>query len=90
MRDSERQRHRQRGGEKQAPCRKPDVGLDPTSGTQSGTPGPRPEPNAAAQLLTHPGVPRSGMFLSVTYIQMVWQKEVYVWAERYEVGVPRC
>ena len=34
MRDTEikRQRHRQR--EKQAPCREPDVGLDP--GTQSG------------------------------------------------------
>ena len=29
MRDRERQRHRQR--EKQAPCREPDVGLDPES-----------------------------------------------------------
>ena len=29
MRDTERQRHRQR--EKQAPCREPDVGLDPGS-----------------------------------------------------------
>ena len=27
MRDTERQRHRQK--EKQAPCREPDVGLDP-------------------------------------------------------------
>ena len=29
MRDTERDRHRQR--EKQAPCREPDVGLDPGS-----------------------------------------------------------
>ena len=35
MRDRERERHRQR--EKQAPCREPDVGLDPQ------TPGSRPE-----------------------------------------------
>ena len=34
-RESKRQRHRQR--EKQAPCREPDVGLDP------GSPGSRPE-----------------------------------------------
>ena len=34
MRDTERQRHRQR--EKQAPCGKPDAGLDP------GTPGVMP------------------------------------------------
>ena len=33
-RERERQRHKQR--EKQAPCREPDVGLDP------GTPGSRP------------------------------------------------
>eukprot|EP00071_Canis_lupus_P038742 XP_022272299.1 uncharacterized protein LOC102151387 isoform X3 [Canis lupus familiaris] len=45
----ERQRHRQR--EKQAPCRGPDVGLNP------GTPGSRPEPKADAQLLSHPGIP---------------------------------
>ena len=36
MRDRERQRHRQRG--KQAPCREPDVGLDP------GIPGSHSEP----------------------------------------------
>ena len=45
----ERQRHRQK--EKQAPCREPDVGLDP------GTLGSRPEPKADTQLLSHPGVP---------------------------------
>ena len=45
----EKQRHRQR--EKQAPCREPDMGLDPK------TPGSRPEPKADAQPLSHPGVP---------------------------------
>ena len=50
----ERQKHKQRE-EKQAPCRKPDVGLDP------GTPGSHPEPKADAQPLSHPGVP--GLYL---------------------------
>ena len=45
----ERQRHRQR--EKQDPCRKPDVRLDPA------TPGSYPEPKTDAQPLSHPGVP---------------------------------
>ena len=44
-RHSERQRHRQR--EKQAPCREPNVGLDPR------TLGSCPELKAAAQLLSH-------------------------------------
>ena len=48
MRDTQRQKHRQR--EKQAPCGKPDVGLDPR------TPESRPEPKAGAQPLSHPGV----------------------------------
>ena len=45
----ERQRHRPR--EKQAPCREPDVELDPR------IPGSHPEPKADAQPLSHPGVP---------------------------------
>ena len=49
MIERERQRHRRR--EKQAPCREPDVGLDP------GTPGSRPGPKAGAKPLSHPGVP---------------------------------
>ena len=53
MRDTEkereRQRHRQR--EKQAPCREPNVGLDPKS------PGSRPGPKAGAKPLSHPGCP---------------------------------
>ena len=51
MRNREKQRHRQR--EKQAPCRKPDVGLVP------GAPGSHPEPKANAQLLSYPGIPRN-------------------------------
>ena len=49
MRDTERDRDRPR--EKQAPCREPDMGLDP------GTPGSHPGPKADTQPLSHPGVP---------------------------------
>ena len=51
MRDThtERQRHRQR--EKQAPCREPDVGLDPR------TPGSHPVPKAGTKPLSHQGFP---------------------------------
>ena len=49
MIDTQRQRHRER--EKQAPCREPDVGLDPE------TPGSLPEPKADAQPLSYPGIP---------------------------------
>ena len=49
-RERERQRHRQR--EKQAPCREPDVGLDPRS------PGSCPGPKAGAKPLRHPGIPK--------------------------------
>ena len=48
MRDTERQRYRQK--EKQAPCGKPDVELDPR------TPG-SPEPKADAQPVSHPDAP---------------------------------
>ena len=53
MRDTEteRERGRIRQREEQAPCREPDVGLDP------GTPGSCPEPKADAQLQSHPGIP---------------------------------
>ena len=46
MIDIERERGRHRQREKQAPCREPDVGLDP------GTPGSRTEPKADAQPLS--------------------------------------
>ena len=51
MRDTERQRHRQR--EKQAPRREPNVELDPRA------PGSCPELKADAQPLSHPGIPNS-------------------------------
>ena len=56
MRDTQRERERQghRQKEKQAPCREPDVGLDP------GTPGSRPELKADAQPLHHSGIPVLG------------------------------
>ena len=54
-RHRKRQRHKQR--EKQAPCREPDVGLDPK------TPGLYPEPKADTQPLSHPGVLQSFLFL---------------------------
>ena len=49
MRDTERQRHRQR--EKQVPCGEPDMGFDPRS------PGLHPGPKAGAKPLYHPGIP---------------------------------
>ena len=51
MRDTHREREIERQREKQAPCREPDVGLDP------GSPGSHPELKADAKLLSHPGVP---------------------------------
>ena len=54
MIDIERQRHRRR--EKPAPCREPDVGLDPR------TPGSRLGPKAGAKPLSHPGIPEFFFF----------------------------
>ena len=50
MKDTQRGTETQQR-EKQAPCRQPDVGLDP------GTPGSRPGPKAGAKPLIHPGIP---------------------------------
>ena len=54
MKDTDRggQRHRQRV--KQAPCRKPDMGLHPR------ILGSCPEPKVDTQLLNNPGVPYEG------------------------------
>ena len=49
MRDTERGRDRQR--EKRAPCREPNVGLDPR------TSGSCPELKADSELLSYPGAP---------------------------------
>ena len=48
MIDTEREKQRQ----KQAPCREPDVGLDPR------TPGLCPGPNTGAKPMRHPGIPK--------------------------------
>ena len=56
MRDTERERQRHRQGEKQAPCREPDMGLYP------GIPGSCSEPKADTQPLSHPGIPRRTFF----------------------------
>ena len=58
MTDRDRQRHRQR--EKQAPCREPDMGLNPR------TPGSHPEPKADAQPLSHSGVPLVAYFKAIS------------------------
>ena len=43
--------------EKQAPCREPDMGLDP------GSSGSCPGPKAGAKSLSHPGVPVLKVFI---------------------------
>ena len=58
MRDTQREKQRHRQREKQAPCGKPDMGLEPR------TPGSRPELKADAQPLSLPGTPEIP-FLSV-------------------------
>ena len=57
MRHRDRERQRPRKREKQAPCREPDVGLDP------GTPGLGPGLKAGAKLLSHPDVPLFLMYM---------------------------
>ena len=52
-----RERERDRQREKQAPCQKPDTGLNPR------TPGSCSEPKAGAKPLTHPGIPSKWTFL---------------------------
>ena len=58
MRDTERERQRHRQREMKAPCREPDVGLDPR------TPGSRPEPKAGSKPLSHPGIPKADYFIN--------------------------
>ena len=55
MRDTEREAETQQR-KKQAPCREPDMGLDP------GTPGSHPGLKAGAKPLSHPGFPKSSVF----------------------------
>ena len=58
MKDTERQRHRQR--EKQGPREDPTLGLDLR------TPGSHLEPKAAAHPLSHSGIPWTVMYLGFT------------------------
>ena len=56
MRDTEREREAETWaegevGSMQAPCREPDMGLDP------GSPGSHPRPKAGAKPRSHPGIP---------------------------------
>ena len=56
MRDTEREAE----GEKQAPCRDPNVGLDP------GTPESHPEPKPDAQSLSYPGITIKAFYKNLT------------------------
>ena len=75
MRDRERERERERQREKQAPCREPDLGLDP------GTPGSHPELKAGAQPLSHQA-PRGLAILTsmhpiwLSLLDCIWHSEV--------------
>ena len=64
-RERERQRHRQR--EKQAPCRDPNVGLDP------GSPGSRLGLKAGAKPLSH-GLPRGCIFRHTEETHVHWRE----------------
>ena len=67
MRDTQRKRQRHRQREKQAPCREPDVRLDPR------TLGSCPEPKADAQPLSHPGVLLTYFSKYVSFLNTVTQ-----------------
>ena len=65
MRDTHREGQRHRQMEKQAPCREPDMGLNP------GTPGSCPGPKAGAKLLSHPGIPIYLFILRILFIHEI-------------------
>ena len=69
MRDIHREREAER--EKQAPYKKPVVGLDP------GSPGSCPGPKAGAQPLSYPGVPHV-TFRSLNYHLSNWDDTIHV------------
>ena len=77
MRDTERQRHRQR--EKQAPCREPNARLDPR------TLGSCPEPKADTQPLSQPGV--SGPQYFFCPFLLVPRPPISPWRGFYKVGM---
>ena len=78
MRDTERQRHRQR--EKTDPCREPDVGLNPR------TPGSQPEPKA--QPLSHPDAPKWQILYTVYFTTIkknTWMLSAGCLAQQYQL-----
>ena len=70
MRNTERQRHRQR--EKQAPHGEPNAGLDPR------TPGSCPEPKTDIQSLSHPGIPFKAFYNPIMLILFAGRKKAYI------------
>ena len=104
MRDTHTQRQRHRQREKQAPCRQPDVGLDPRP------PGSCPGPKAGAKPLSHPGIP--DIFFSIkldtkTYLEVCGEEDKYpttwlissIWHQKflvygrcifYQARLPAC
>ena len=82
MRDTERQRLRQRQREKQAPCREADVVL--VDGTQES----HPELKANAQLPSHLGIPLkfSFVFLNPLYVKFCLWSELGMQACAYRYG----
>ena len=76
---AERERGRGTGkGEKQAPCREPDAGLDPR------TPGSHPEPKADVQPLSHPGISEKILKNSCTVYYAPSQKSILCFPSDYE------
>ena len=57
MRHSREGKQRNKQRKRLAPCREPNVGLNPSHL------GSHPEPKADTQLLSHPGIPESTFFL---------------------------
>ena len=76
MRDTERQRQ-----EKQAPCKKPNMGLD------SRTPASHPGLKADAQPLSHPGVPPLSFIKATQNVEtqeiFISLKNVYIYISIY-------
>ena len=73
MRQRERGRDRQR--EKQAPCRKPDMGLDPRS------PGSHPGLKGSAKPLSHQDCPQALYFLVMDFCTIESDTKVNKWCE---------
>ena len=83
-RERERQRHRQR--EKQAPCREPNMGLDPR------IPGSHPGQKAGTKLPSHPGIPNFNISCSMHLLAMnlptfCMQMKILLIFERHSLGI---